>query len=102
MSSPSHAYLFLELAAGVYLLGFAGGYLSIKKAGRVGMLKTLFGLVLFWVLLDEIALGLKLWTFPVEGSFRLRLLGLPAEEYLVLVLHTLVCYVLVQRTRAEK
>lgn len=66
------------------------------------MVKTLLGLVIFWVILDQIALGLGLWTFPAGGSLRFRLFGLPAEEYLILILHTLVCFVLVQRALAPK
>ncbi len=97
MSSPSHAYLFLELAAIVYLLGFGAPYLRLASSCRTALLKASSGLILLWFVVDQIALCLRIWTFPDDGSLRFRLLGLPAEEYLGFFIHTIVCYALVRR-----
>ena len=97
MSSPSHAYLFLELAAIVYLLGFGAQYLRLESASVAPWLKASGSLVLLWFVVDQIALKLGIWTFPEGGSLHFRLFQLPAEEYLGFFLHTLVCYGLVKR-----
>lgn len=96
MSSPSHAYLFLELAAIVYLLGFGMPYLRVQHS-RTRLLSVSAALAGLWFIVDQIALWLGLWTFPESGSLRFRLFGLPAEEYLGFFLHTVVCYALVKR-----
>lgn len=102
MSSPSHAYLFLELTALVYLVGFGGRYLQIRDFANPLLFRTVAGLVALWFIVDQIAVGLDLWTFPANGSLRVRFLDLPLEECMLLILHPFVCYALVQRSVADK
>jgi lycopene cyclase domain-containing protein len=97
MSTPSHAYLFLELAALVYLVGFAGRHLRLRDFLDPILSRIVIGLVVLWFVLDEIALSLGLWTFPENGTLKVRVLGLPLEECLLLVLHPIVCYALIKR-----
>jgi len=51
------------------------------------------GLFFFWLVLDLIALALGLWYFPEGGTFPVRILGLPLEEYGIFLIHTFVCTV---------
>jgi lycopene cyclase domain-containing protein len=95
--SSSYGYIFLELAAIVYLLGFGAPYLRVPKFRRTALLKAAVGLVLMWFVLDQIALGLGIWTFPEAGTLRFRLFRLPIEEYLGFLLHTIACYALATR-----
>lgn len=96
MSSP-YGYIFLELAAIVYLLGFGAPYLYVSKFRRTALLKTAVGLVAMWFVLDQIALMLGIWTFPKGGTLQFRLFHLPLEEYLGFLLHTIACYALAKR-----
>jgi lycopene cyclase domain-containing protein len=102
MSSPWHAYLFLELAAFAYLIGFGRPYLQLIDLLKPEMLKAASLLIILWFIIDQIALALGIWTFPEGGSLPIRFFGLPLEECLVLLLHTLVCYVLVQRSLTKQ
>ena len=52
-------------------------------------------LFILWCVVDYIAVALDLWRFPVGGTLRWRILGLPPEEYLVFMLHTVMTYFLV-------
>jgi lycopene cyclase domain-containing protein len=96
MSSP-YGYIFLELAALVYLLGFGAPYLRVPTFRRRALLKAAAGLVLMWFILDQIALLLGIWTFPKNGTIQFRLFKLPLEEYLGFLLHTIACYALAKR-----
>jgi len=101
MASSSYGYIFLELAAIVYLLGFGAQYLRVPNFRRTALLKTAFGIVLMWFALDQIALGLGIWTFPEGGTIRFRLFYLPIEEYLGFLLHTMACYALATRNHLK-
>jgi lycopene cyclase domain-containing protein len=102
MSSPSTAYLFLELAIIAYLLGYCWEHLSFKGINRTSLILTATGLAFFWFVIDQVALGLGLWTFPKEGTLPFRLFGLPFEEYVLFFLHTLVCLVLLRQYSADR
>lgn len=97
MSSSSHGYIFLELAAIVYLLGFGAPYLRVSNFRRIALLQIAVGVVFMWFVLDQIALRLGIWTFPEGGTLRFRLFRLPMEEYLGFLLHTIACYALATR-----
>ena len=97
MSSSSHGYIFLELAAIIYLLGFGAPYLRVSRFRRTALLKIAVGVVFMWFVLDQIALRLGIWTFPEGGTLRFRLFHLPLEEYLGFLLHTVACYALAAR-----
>jgi lycopene cyclase domain-containing protein len=100
MSSP-YGYIFLELAAIVYLLGFGASYLHVPTFRRRALLTTAAGLVVMWFVLDQIALLLGVWTFPTGGTLQFRLFRLPFEEFLGFLLHTIACYALAKRDRVR-
>ncbi|HEX4952253.1 MAG TPA: lycopene cyclase domain-containing protein [Thermoanaerobaculia bacterium] len=97
MFAPSNAYLFLELAVIAYLLGYCWEHLRLGAVRWRGLALTATSLALFWFVVDQIALRLGLWTFPAGGTLGFRLCGLPLEEYLLFLLHTLVCLALLRQ-----
>lgn len=86
-------YLFIELAIVVYLVGFGWEQWDLKELFNRFFLLAAIGLACFWFLLDQLAVALSLWEFPVNGSLSIRLYSLPIEEYVLFFLHTLVCVV---------
>lgn len=102
MSSPSAAYLFLELAVVAFLLGYCWEHLSFRRLGRWPLLLAAIGLASFWFVVDQIALYLNLWTFPQGGTLPFRLFDLPLEEYVLFFLHTLVCLGLLRQYSADR
>lgn len=97
MSTSSSGYIFLEVAAIVYLLGFGAPYLRPSNSRRPALLKLALCLISMWFVLDQIPLGLGIWTFPDGGTLPVRLFRLPLEEYLGFWLHTIACYALATR-----
>jgi lycopene cyclase domain-containing protein len=93
----SAAYLFLELAIVVYAIGFGWEHWDIKRLLSATYLYAATGLAVLWFALDQIAVWLGLWTFPDGGTLPIRILSLPLEEYIIFFLHTLVCFILVNR-----
>ncbi len=91
----SSAYLFLETSLLVFLLGFGWEDLRLRKTFSRPVLLSACGLAGFWFVIDQVALALGLWTFPVgqEGTLPVRLFSLPIEEYLLFFFHTVVCLV---------
>jgi lycopene cyclase domain-containing protein len=93
----SSAYLFLELAIFIYIVGFGWEYC---RAARLNSRTSLLGAILLagiWFTLDQVAIHLGLWTFPEGGSLPIRFAALPIEEYVIFFLHTIICLVLLQR-----
>lgn len=102
MPSPSAAYLFMELAILSYLLGFCWEHLRFQDVASSAIARVAVLLGAFWFTLDQIAIGLGLWTFPANGSLGLRLFALPLEEYLLFILHTFLCLVLINQYSPEQ
>jgi lycopene cyclase domain-containing protein len=94
LTSP---YLFLEFAVLAYIIGFGWEVLELQHLLSRRFLSAAMGLSVLWFGLDQIALGLDLWTFPNGGTLPFRLFSLPIEEYVLFFLHTLLCALLVRR-----
>jgi len=94
--SPT-AYLFLELAVIVYLLGYCWEYIALRELSRRPFFIAACGLAMLWFAIDQVALQLDLWTFPYQGTLPFRIFSLPMEEYFLFFLHTLVCFVLLRQ-----
>jgi lycopene cyclase domain-containing protein len=96
------SYVFLELGFLAAILTLMAPVLRAswiqwrQVAVRSGVLFVL------WVVVDLIAIKLRLWTFPPGGTLPVRLFGLPLEEYLVFNIHTLACFLLVLMFRADE
>lgn len=91
------SYLFVELAIVVYLLGFCWEYLDVREFRRRSFWWAATSLTIVWFVLDQIALHLGLWTFPAGTTSAFRAFSLPAEEYAIFVLHTVLCSVLLRQ-----
>ena len=95
-------YLFLELALFVFVLGFGWEQWKLRDLFSGWFLRVALGLAAFAFVMDQIAIRLGIWAFPVGGSFALRLLSMPIEEYLVFFLHTVICFIFVRHYSADE
>ncbi len=93
----SSAYLFLELSILVYAIGFGWENWRIARLRSRTFLFATLGLAIIWFVLDQVAVRLGLWTFPLGGSLPVRLLSLPIEEYVLFFLHTIICLLFVRQ-----
>ncbi len=99
--NPS-AYLFLELALLVFVIGFGWEHWDITQLRARGFVRAVFTLALIWFVIDEVAVHLGLWTFPESGTLPVRLFSLPVEEYVLFYLHSVICLVWVRQfSRAQ-
>jgi lycopene cyclase domain-containing protein len=84
-------YLFAELAIMVMTLLIKPRSVPWRLFTSKRFIIMATGLFCIWWIVDLIALALGLWYFPPSGTFRIRLLGLPVEEYGIFLVHTVVC-----------
>jgi lycopene cyclase domain-containing protein len=89
------AYLFLELSILAYVVGFGWENWDSDRIFSRPNLYAACGLATFWFCIDQVAVGLGLWTFPDGATIPVRFLSLPIEEYLLFFLHTLICFLFV-------
>src|ERR1041384_5247618 len=89
-------YLFLELALVIFLLGFGWEQWSLRDIFSRRFWLTALGLACFWFLIDQVAVRLGLWAFPRHENSSAQLLSLPIEEYLMFLLHTVICFIFVR------
>ena len=92
----AHTYLFVELG----LLATAAAVTWRSEVWRDLVrpiyARRILSLTALWVLVDVIAVRMGLWNFPDGGTLPFRAIGLPVEEFLGLLTHTLVTFVLVR------
>jgi lycopene cyclase domain-containing protein len=99
----SSAYLFLELALLVFVIGFGWEHCDIATFRSRSFVRAAFVLATIWFVIDEVAVHLDLWTFPESGTLPVRLFSLPIEEYVLFYLHAVICLVWVrQLSRARR
>jgi lycopene cyclase domain-containing protein len=98
LSSP---YLFLELALLVFLLGFGWEEWRLSDLCSRWFWLPALCLACFWFAIDQVAIQLGLWTFPLSDSLTFKLLLLPIEEYVMFFLHTLVCFIFLRHYSDE-
>lgn len=91
----SVSYLFLELAVLVTVLSVTYGAVDWRRR-RSYLISALLPLSLVWFCVDQLAIWLELWHFPLGSTLSFRLFHLPLEEYLLFFLHTLLCFLLIE------
>lgn len=101
MTSSSAAYAFVLLAVFCFIAGFCGEELRLRDYRDRKVWLTVLGLAVFWFLIDEIAVKLGLWTFPMGKSLPIRVFSLPPEEYLLFFVHTILCLALLRHYGAR-
>ncbi len=90
------SYIVFEVAAFITISLVSFGFVRWSKVFSIRFF-SIVGLLLFlFVLIDLFALKLNLWSFPLEGSLSIRILGLPIEEYILLLLHMAGCIMLME------
>lgn len=99
LSSP---YLFLETALLVFLLGFGWEEWRLRELFSRWFLLPAVYLASFWFAIDQIAVQLGLWTFPQTATSTFRVLSLPVEEYMLFLLHTVVCFIFLKHYSVER
>jgi lycopene cyclase domain-containing protein len=101
LAEQSLSYLFFELAA-VFC-----AWLALYSLGALRTLATkrfLFlaaALYVFWVGWDLLAASLGVFLFPMKGSLPIRIMGLPLEEHLFFLVHTIAVWSLVVITEVD-
>jgi lycopene cyclase domain-containing protein len=95
------AYLFLELAVLVYVLGFCWEQWRPHDLFSRTFWRPAIGLAAIWFTIDQIALALGLWAFPPGATLNVRLIALPIEEIVLFFLHTFICFLFVKRYWGE-
>jgi lycopene cyclase domain-containing protein len=93
---PLSPYLLLEVAIVVFCVGFGWEHWTFGDFRRRSFWVPCVLLAIVWFLIDQVAVGLGLWSFPQGGTLRIRLLSLPVEEYLLFFVHTVVCFLLLR------
>ena len=83
-------YLFLELALILTALSLSSDRSIRTTLGSRRFWKIAGVLFVLWFSVDQLALRAGVWRFPDGGTLRVRLAGLPLEEYLCFVSHTIV------------
>jgi lycopene cyclase domain-containing protein len=97
----SSAYLLLESAFLTFFVGFGWAHWRLSDLRRRSFWIPACALMCVWFVVDQVAVAIGLWTFPPLGSLSFRLWSLPAEEYLLFVIHTFVCFVIVRQLARE-
>jgi lycopene cyclase domain-containing protein len=99
---PAFAYLFLELAMIVFFVGFGWGQFQFGQLQPKRLWRSAAILGTVWLVADLAAVRLGLWSFPPGRTLPMRLIGLPIEEYILFVLHTIICVLLIAQTRLSR
>jgi lycopene cyclase domain-containing protein len=94
-------YLFLELALLVFLLGFGWEQWNLQDIFSRWFLLTMLGLACLGFVLDQIAIRFGIWEYADSGTFNLKLVSMPVEEYLLFFLHALFCLIFVRHYSVE-
>jgi len=93
MLQSRYAYLFTEIAGLLIAYTFTSPFVNWKILGTKAVLMRIGILFLIWILVDQIAVHLGIWTFSDHNSISILLLDLPVEEYAIFLLHSVYCIV---------
>lgn len=91
MPSQNSSYLFAELTAASTFLLFFYDRIPWKEMCERRLMQRLVALFAFWLLVEQAAIALNVWSFSGNGVIGLRFLQLPIEEYIFIFLHIVFC-----------
>ena len=94
MADLKYAYSILEVVLFFTIYIFCNNYLNITPKNLKKLCVIILGLFIFWTCIDYIAVSIGLWTFPIGNTFYIRLFKLPLEEYILFIIHTIICYLI--------
>jgi len=101
MEENRWAYLFLEIVVIITVFVFCSPRIQSNHFFNRRFVYCLLLLFVLWTLIDQLALKFELWSFPIKNTIGLRFLDLPLEEYLLFVIHTFLCMMLLQAFKHE-
>ena len=90
------AYLFIEIAVFITILLISNSYCDWEKFISNKFAITLFGLFILWFIIEQIAINLGVWSFPIGNTSSIRLLNVPIEEYFLMIINTFYCLMLLE------
>jgi lycopene cyclase domain-containing protein len=96
MTEPRTAYIFLEASVVCLVYAFCRNAFDWKGLLERPTVFVTWGLFFLWFMIDQAAIHLRLWSFPHQGTLGLCFINLPIEEYVLFLLHTVICYMLVE------
>lgn len=96
MTEPRSAYIFLEASVVCLVYAFCRNAFDWKGLVQRPTVFVTCGLFFLWFMIDQTAIHLRLWCFPPQGTLGLGFANLPVEEYVLFLLHTVICYMLVE------
>ena len=92
----SSAYLFLELSITAFIVGFGWEHFRLRELLSRAFWVPALCLACVWFVVDQVAIRFTIWTFPGPGTLTFRCLSLPIEEYVLFLLHTVLCFILLK------
>lgn len=95
------SYIFLEIAIFITIAIIAQNFIQFREFLNKQLILKFIALIIFWFIIDQIAIHLNLWSFPIGKTLNFRFFNLPLEEYILFLLHSIVCYMLIQIFRNE-
>ena len=93
MLNSKFAYLFTEIAGLLIAYVFTSSFVNWKIFLNKKLLLKIALMFLVWIVIDQIAVNLSIWSFPEENSFDVLVFHLPVEEYALFLLHSVYCVV---------
>ncbi len=66
---------------------------NIKSKKTFKFIVVLFFL---WLIVDQVAIYLELWNFPAGTAFPFQIFKLPIEEYILFILYSIFCLMLIE------
>jgi hypothetical protein len=100
--SQKYSYLLLEIGMFLTIWLLSLNAVSWKPLLTRRGLLTCISIFILWFALDQTGLMFRLWSFPGAGTLPIRIFGLPLEEYLIFIIHTLMCFMLASMFHAEQ
>ena len=89
------SYLFLELTILITVYLISQNFIKWDRIFNARSMVKIFLLTIFWFFIDQLAILLNLWNFPIGKTLPFRLFNLPFEEYILFIIHSILCYMLI-------
>ena len=101
MLDSKHAYLFTEITALIMIYTFTSPFVNWKIFFHKAILIRSAIMFVLWILIDQVAVSLSIWSFSNDNSFVALILNLPVEEYILFILHSIFCVVFIEMYKSK-
>ncbi len=92
----AHSYFFVEIGLLLSAATITWQSSVWRDLVRPVYVRRIVGVTALWWVVDVLAVRLDLWHFPPGRTLPFRAFGLPLEEFLGLLTHTLVTFILMR------